>query len=87
MRIVRLLAAASFAALALAVLPAAQLDTVQAQQQRGSDPLHTLDLTWDRWLDHDEVGERMGRSPNAVQKLYERAKTALWQGCYGTDPQ
>ncbi len=28
-------------------------------QQRGSDPEHTLDLTWDRWLDHDELGERM----------------------------
>ena len=28
-------------------------------QQRGSDPEHTLDLTWDRWLDHDEIGERM----------------------------
>jgi len=30
-----------------------------AAQQRGSDPVHTLDLTWDRWLDHDELGERM----------------------------
>jgi len=30
-----------------------------AAQQRGSDPEHTLDLTWDRWLDHDELGERM----------------------------
>ncbi|MDT8341811.1 MAG: M14 family metallopeptidase [Longimicrobiales bacterium] len=30
-----------------------------AQQQRGSDPPHTLPLTWDRWLDHDEIGERM----------------------------
>ena len=28
-------------------------------QQRGSDPQHRLDLTWDRWLDHDEIGERM----------------------------
>ena len=28
-------------------------------QRRGSDPEHTLDLTWDRWLDHDELGERM----------------------------
>ena len=28
-------------------------------QQRGSDPEHTLPLTWDRWLDHDEIGERM----------------------------
>jgi hypothetical protein len=28
-------------------------------QQGGSDPEHTLDLTWDRWLDHDEIGERL----------------------------
>ena len=28
-------------------------------QQSGSDPEHTLDLTWDRWLDHDEVGARL----------------------------
>ena len=27
--------------------------------KRGSDPEHTLNLTWDRWLDHTEVGERM----------------------------
>jgi hypothetical protein len=27
--------------------------------QQGSDPEHTLPLTWDRWLDHDEVGERL----------------------------
>ncbi len=32
---------------------------LQAQEKRGSDPPHTLDLTWDRWLDHDEIGERM----------------------------
>ncbi len=25
----------------------------------GSDPEHRLDLTWDRWLDHAELGERM----------------------------
>ena len=25
----------------------------------GSDPEHTLNLTWDRWLDHAEIGERM----------------------------
>ena len=28
-------------------------------QQRGSDPAHRLPLTWDRWLDHDEIGERL----------------------------
>jgi hypothetical protein len=32
---------------------------VTAQQKRGSDPEHTLPLTWDRWLDHDEIGERL----------------------------
>ncbi len=26
---------------------------------QGSDPEHTLDLTWDRWLDHADMGERM----------------------------
>jgi len=30
--------------------------TLSAQ---GSDPEHTLDLTWDRWLDHADLGERM----------------------------
>jgi hypothetical protein len=30
-----------------------------AQERRGSDPEHTLDLTWDRWMDHDEIGERL----------------------------
>jgi len=32
---------------------------VTAQQKRGSDPEHTLPLTWDRWLDHAEIGERL----------------------------
>jgi hypothetical protein len=32
---------------------------VSAQERRGSDPEHRLPLTWDRWLDHDEVGERL----------------------------
>ncbi len=59
MRTVRLLAATSLAAIALAVYPAAQNATLDAQVKRGSDPPHTLDLTWDRWLDHDEIGERM----------------------------
>jgi hypothetical protein len=39
--------------LAIATAPAA------AQPARGSDPPHRLPLTWDRWLDHDEIGERM----------------------------
>ena len=42
------------------VLAAPLLNGQQLQaQQRGSDPEHTLPLTWDRWLDHDEIGERM----------------------------
>jgi hypothetical protein len=32
---------------------------LEAQERRGSDPEHTLPLTWDRWLDHDEIGERL----------------------------
>jgi hypothetical protein len=59
MRIIRLLAATSLAALVLAALPAARNAALDAQEKRGSDPPHTLDLTWDRWLDHDEIGERM----------------------------
>ena len=58
MRIARLLAATSFAALALTVALAATSTKLGAQGM-SSDPPHTLDLTWDRWLDHDEVGERM----------------------------
>lgn len=37
-------------------------DGLRAQDQMtgmGSDPEHTLPLTWDRWLDHEEIGERM----------------------------
>jgi hypothetical protein len=30
-----------------------------ALNAQGSDPEHTLDLTWDRWLDHADMGERM----------------------------
>ena len=30
-----------------------------AQERRGSDAAHRLPLTWDRWLDHDEIGERL----------------------------
>ena len=65
MKNVRIPAALSLAALVLLAAPLAEsathgrLDQTLAAQQRGSDPPHTLDLTWDRWLDHDEVGERM----------------------------
>jgi hypothetical protein len=30
-----------------------------AAQRGGSDPEHRLPLTWDRWLDHDEINARM----------------------------
>jgi hypothetical protein len=55
----RLFAATTLAALVCAALPATRGATLDAQEKRGSDPPHTLDLTWDRWLDHDEIGERM----------------------------
>jgi len=47
------------AAAALLLSASVSVTPAVAQQQRGSDPEHTLDLTWDRWLDHDEIGERM----------------------------
>ena len=50
--------ALGFAVAALMLSAAAAVPGAYAQQ-RGSDPEHTLDLTWDRWLDHDEIGERM----------------------------
>ena len=45
--------------LMVAALASLGLPSAQAQEKRGSDPEHRLDLTWDRWLDHDEIGERM----------------------------
>jgi len=53
------LAALTFFAAPLAKSPGNGGGHGISAQQRGSDPLHTLDLTWDRWLDHDEIGERM----------------------------
>jgi len=44
---------------ALSVLCVSLQPEEATAQQRGSDPQHRLDLTWDRWLDHDEIGERM----------------------------
>ena len=64
MRFVRLLAATSLAALMIAVLPAATPNDIEAQELRGSDPPHTLNISWDRFLDHDEIGERL--------RLFER---------------
>jgi hypothetical protein len=44
---------------AVLVLTTATGAAIAQQPLRGSDPEHTLPLTWDRWLDHDEIGERM----------------------------
>jgi len=56
-RLAGLTAAATLAGLVAAAIPgpaAAQQDT-----GIGSDPEHTLPLTWDRWLDHAEIGDRL----------------------------
>jgi hypothetical protein len=59
MRSPRILAATYLAAFALGFLLLSTPGGLEAQEGRGSDPPHTLDLTWDRWLDHEEMGERM----------------------------
>ena len=66
MKITRILVALGVAVVAMAAMPLGAFDfdgiptpTLRAQDTGGSDPEHTLDLTWDRWLDHEEVGERM----------------------------
>ena len=57
----RLLAPVFLASLLLAIASTAGPRSLAAQQRTGggSDPEHTLDLTWDRWLDHAEIGERL----------------------------
>ncbi len=48
--------------MAIATLVMVLATAVPVQQlaaQGSSDPEHTLPLTWDRWLDHDEIGERL----------------------------
>ncbi|MBT8403880.1 MAG: hypothetical protein KJP18_08490, partial [Gemmatimonadetes bacterium] len=58
----RLAPVAGAAGLAGLLLFAAAPAAVVAQDQMtggGSDPDHRLPLTWDRWLDHEEIGERM----------------------------
>jgi hypothetical protein len=65
MKIPPILAALTLAAATLSLSPLTNLAAgvgtshLLSAQQRGSDPPHTLDLTWDRWLDHEEIGERM----------------------------
>jgi hypothetical protein len=46
-------------ALALVAVASAAAHGLTAQQKRGSDREHRLPLTWDRWLDHDDIGERL----------------------------
>ncbi len=48
-------AAAMAAFLSVSATPAFAQDMTGG----GSDPEHTLNLTWDRWLNHAEIGERM----------------------------
>ncbi len=59
MIVTRTLTSASVALLMAALVSAAGVKSVTAQERRGSDPEHALPLTWDRWLDHEEVGQRM----------------------------
>jgi len=47
---------AAFLAIAITFAGAPDLS---AQGRAGSDPEHRLDLTWDRWLDHAALGERL----------------------------
>jgi hypothetical protein len=46
-------------AMVCAALMLGSAQTTDAQKKSGSDPQHKLPLTWDRWLDHDEIGERL----------------------------
>ena len=55
----------------VALLAMALPGTITAQVPRGSDPEHRLPLTWDRWLDHDEIGERM----QLMQRTWPRLLT------------
>ncbi len=45
--------------LAMALGTLVSLAAHGALAQQGSDPEHRLPLTWDRWLDHNEIGERL----------------------------
>ncbi|MDT8369527.1 MAG: M14 family metallopeptidase [Longimicrobiales bacterium] len=50
---------AAAALFAVAVSMAGSITGVAAQVTSGSDPEHELIFSWDRWLDHDELNERM----------------------------
>jgi hypothetical protein len=45
--------------IALVLVALGSLASGGGMAQQGSDPEHRLPLTWDRWLDHEEVGERL----------------------------
>ncbi|MDH5198538.1 MAG: M14 family metallopeptidase [Gemmatimonadota bacterium] len=47
------------AAIWLLMCAALTVPGLAAQEPRGSDPEHKLPLTWDRWLSHQEIGERL----------------------------
>ena len=49
----------SVALVLAAAMAAGTTAETHAQVVRGSDPEHELPLTWNRWLDQDELGERM----------------------------
>jgi len=59
MKTLRFLATASLVTLCIAASSCGPSGQLWAQEVRGSDPPHTLDLTWDRWLSHEEMGQRM----------------------------
>ena len=46
-------------ALAMGMSMAVSAAPAAAQITSGSDPEHELIFSWDRWLDHDELNERM----------------------------
>jgi len=50
---------AAAATLAVGVSMAGSATGAAAQVTSGSDPEHELIFSWDRWLDHDELNERM----------------------------
>jgi len=70
MKIFRMLAAASLVALGGALSP---LAPISAQEARGSDPPHKLDLSWDRWLSHEEIGQRMDLMARTWPKFLTRS--------------
>jgi len=67
MKVSRILAALSLAAMLFAAFPLLSVGHAgpSSLSAQGSDPEHTLTFAWDRWLDNEAMGERM--------KLMEKA--------------